>query len=146
MPLDEAALKLEPRYGYYPWWPEDGDDWLHPEDIERARQTIPSYRVFRRDGEVGPFVMLYYGKLQLRVRRTLWQEVETEGFELGDWVEVLSRLGQNEFRTGTIREMIWDAHAGALRYQILDNGRPIPNLYSADDLRHVDPTEQLPGG
>lgn len=133
-------MKIEPRYGYYPWWPENGNDWLHPEDVELARQLIPSMRIFRREGELESYVVLYYGDVKLRVLRTLWQEVEGEGFELGDWVEVLSRCGHNEPRTGTIREMLWDQRARALRYQLLDNGQPIANLYAAEDLRHVDPT------
>ena len=38
-------LKTDPKYGHYPWWPEDGDQWVHPEDIELARSMIPSPRV-----------------------------------------------------------------------------------------------------
>lgn len=138
--MPEISVNIEPRYGYYPWWPEDGNEWLHPEDVDLARSMIPSQRVFRREGEQGPFVLLTYGEVRLRVKRTLWQEVDGEGFELGDWVEVLSRCRQNEPRTGTIREMVWDERARALRYQILDSGKPIANFYSAEDIRHVEPT------
>lgn len=139
-------MKIEPRYGYYPWWPEDGNDWLHPDDVEQARRMIPSMRIFRRDGEQEPFVVLYYGETKLRVLRTLWREVDSEGFELGDWVEVLSRCGHNEPRTGIIREMVWDERAHAIGYQISDNSQPIAKFFTADDLRHVVPTvEKLEG-
>lgn len=141
--MSEIAINLEPRYGYYPWWPEDGDDWVHPEDVDLARRMIPSMRIFRREGEQGPFVLLHYGELRLRVKRTLWKEVDGEGFELGDWVEVLSRGKQNEPRSGTIRERLWDEHARALRYQLLVKGLPTPENYTADDLRHVEPTPEL---
>jgi len=134
------SLNGEPRYGYYPWWPENGNDWLHSEDVQQARQMIPSQRVFRREGEQGPFVVLHYGDVKLRVLRTLWHEVKGDGFELGDWVEVLSRCGHNDPRTGTIRERVWDEQARALRYQLFDNGQGIANFYAADDLRHVEPT------
>ena len=83
-------MKTDPKYGYYPWWPEDGDAWLHPEDVELGRSLIPSYRIFRRDGSEGPFGWLHYGEVRLRVKPTLWKEVSPEGFEIGDWVEVLS--------------------------------------------------------
>ena len=69
---------------------------------------IPSDRVFRRDGTEGEYLLMHYGDVTLRVRRTLWQEVSPEGFEIGDWVEVLSRGMRNEPRTGVIREMLWD--------------------------------------
>ena len=109
--MPDISLNDEPRYGYYPWWPENGNDWVYPEDVQLARQLIPSTRVFRRAGEQGPFVVLHYGDVKLRVLRTLWQEVKIEGFEMGDWVEVLSRCGHNEPRTGTIREMVWNERA-----------------------------------
>ena len=43
-------LKTDPKYGYFPWWPQDGNDWLHPDDVAIARSMIPSNRMFRRDG------------------------------------------------------------------------------------------------
>ena len=141
---DLPPLKTDPKYGVFPWWPEDGDGWIHPEDVADARRLIPSDRVFRRDGGHpaqrrvgGPFVVLHYGDVMLRVRRTLWQEVEPEGFEIGDWVEVRTRGLANEPRTGTIREVLWDKNAKQLRYQISENDRPIETLYSRDDLKHV---------
>ena len=143
---DLPPLKTDPKYGHYPWWPEDGDDWLHPDDVAAARRMIPSERVFRRDGGDlpqrvgGDYLLLHYGDVTIRVRRTLWQEVEPEGFEIGDWVEVRTRGMLNEPRTDTIAEMLWDNHAGELRYQIVENDRLIETRYSRDDLRHVDPT------
>ena len=132
-------MKTDPRYGYYPWWPEDGDDWLHPEDVELARQRLPSMRIYRRDGEQGPFVVLHYGAERLRVLRTLWNEVESESFVIGDGVEALSRGQRNSPRTGTFREMLWNVAGRGIRYQVQENDQPIAKLYSAEDLRHVDP-------
>lgn len=137
-------LKTDPKYGCFPWWPENGNDWVHPEDVDLARSLIPSGRVFRRDGAAGDFLLMHYGDTTLRVRRTLWQEVESEGFELGDWVEVLSRGLRNEPRTGTIRDVIWDDRAGVIRYYITANGVPINDAYTREDLEHVDPTTQPP--
>jgi hypothetical protein len=132
-------LKTDPKYGYFPWWPEDGNAWVHPEDVELARKLIPSDRVFRRDGTEGDYLLLHYGDLTLRVRRTLWQEVPPEGYELGDWVEVRSRGMRNEPRTGILREMLWDDWARGIRYLIWEKGVPIERCYSRDDLRHVEP-------
>ena len=143
--MELPSIKLTPKYGYYPRWPEDGDAWVHPEDAAVARQMIPSARVFRRDGEFAPFAELRYGEVRLRVKPALWNEVAWEGFEVGDWVEVLSRGMQNTPRTGVISEMEYDAREGALRYQIREVGHPIPTWFAAGDLRHVDPTPPLPG-
>jgi Family of unknown function (DUF6960) len=138
-PIVTPPLKIDPKYGYYPWWPQDGDDWLHPDDVAIARAMIPSNRVFRRDGVAGEYLLMHYGSITLRVRRTLWQEVPHEGFEIGDWVEVLSRGMRNEPRTGVIREMLWDEREQEIRYQILENGKPINNLYAREDLQPVEP-------
>jgi hypothetical protein len=132
-------LKTDPKYGYFPWWPEDGDQWVHPEDVATARSMIPSSRVFRRDGSQGEYVLMHYGPTVLRVRRTLWVEVEPPGFEIGDWVEVLSRGMLNEPRTGVVREILWDERATAMRYQISEHAQPIEQLYARDDLRPVEP-------
>ncbi len=139
----EIMLKTDPKYGTYPWWPQDGDDWLHPEDVELARQWIPGPRLFRRDGTQGPFIVLSYGDVRLRVLCTLWQEVAWEGFDIGDWVEVLSRGKRNTPRTGTIREMHCAAPGHPLQYQLQKNGQPVAKFYSANDLRHVEPTSPL---
>ncbi len=137
--MDILPLKTDPKYGYFPRWPEDGNDWLHPEDVATARMMIPSNRVFCRDGMSGEFHILHYGDATIRARPTLWQEVDFEGFVIGDWVEVNSRGMMNERRTGTIREIVWDEHARALRYQILENGKPIEIFYEKEDLARVEP-------
>jgi hypothetical protein len=141
-PSEPAAgpLKLEPKYGFYPWWPEDGDAWIHPRDVSLARTHIPSPRVFRRDSQRGEYYIIQYGVVRIRVKRAMWQEVPWEGFDVGNWVEVLSRGAVNTPRTGIIREMHWDPRERAMRYYIEENGAPIPKAYSAQDLRHVQPT------
>jgi hypothetical protein len=132
-------LKTDPKYGYFPRWPQDGNGWIHPDDVATARAMIPSGRVFRRDGTAGEYALLHYGDVTLRVRPALWQEVEPEGLAIGDWVEVLSRGMLNEPRTGTIREILWDEDERGLRYQICEAGQLIDHLYSREDLQRVEP-------
>jgi hypothetical protein len=138
--MTPPPLKTDPKYGYFPWWPEDGDAWIHPDDVARARSMIPGPRVFRRDGLSDGYLVLHYGWQRLRIRRTLWQEVPPPEFEIGDWAEVLSRGQRNSPRTGTIREILWDEHARELRYQIEEAGRPIEQMYAGEDLQQVEPT------
>jgi hypothetical protein len=134
--MTAPPLKTDPKYGYFPRWPQDGDAWVHPEDVEAARSMIPSGRVFRRDDMAGRYVVLHYGDVRLPA---LWQEVMPEGLEIGDWVEVVSRGMQNELRTGAIREVLWDDDSRALRYQIWESGQPIEQLYAREDLQRVEP-------
>lgn len=135
-------LKTDPKYGFFPWWPEEGEEWIHPDDVQLARQWIPGNRVLRRDGEQGPYILLHYGDQRLRVLRTLWKELAGEGFDVGDMVEIRTRGMQNEHRTGSIREMLWDDNAETIHYQIDEAGIPVETLYTVDDLKHVDPTHE----
>jgi hypothetical protein len=132
-------LKTDPKYGYFPRWPQDGNGWIHPDDVAAARAMIPSGRVFRRDGTAGEYALLHYGDVTLRVRPALWQEVEPEGLAIGDWVEVLSRGMLNAPRTGMVRELLWDEDVRALRYQIEEGGQLIDRLYTREDLQRVEP-------
>jgi len=141
--MDLPDLKPTPKYGYYPRWPEDGDAWVHPEDAALARELLPGLRVFRREGEFTPLAVLRYGDVRLRVKPALWQEVAWEGFDVGDWVEVLSRGMQHTPRTGVICEMEFDVRQGSLRYQIREVDQQIPTWYAAGELRRVDPTPPL---
>ena len=102
---------------------------------------IPSDRVFRRDGASGPYVLMHYGDVRLRVRRTLWQEVPPPRFEMGNWVEVLSRGTKNAPRIGVIREIQWDDNAHELRYQIAEAGQAIDIRYAGEDLKRTEPID-----
>ena len=138
--MTPPPLKTDPKYGYFARWPQDGNDWLHPDDVALARTLIPSGRIFRRDGIDGAYQLLHYGDIRLRARPALWQEVSHEGFNIGDWVEVRSLGMRNEPRTGVIREVLWNERTRAIAYQITENNNPIADLYAREDLQPVDPT------
>ena len=134
-------MKTDPRYGYYARWPEDGDAWVHPEDVSLARTLIPSDRIWRRDDLDGPFMQLTYGDICLRVQPTLWVEVDSEGLEIGDWVEVKSRVGKNTYQIAKLCEMLWDEHARRIRYRVEGRGQVVPIDFEREDLRPVEPLE-----
>ena len=131
-------MRQLPDYGIYPWWPENGTGWIHPEDLETASSLIPGERIFRRDGRHGRYILLRYGDHRFRVLPTLWQPVAAEGFDVGDEVEVRSLLGKNDPGLAVIREMLWDADESAIRYRVEQNKMLIPKDFAAADLRHVD--------
>lgn len=142
-------LKQDPKYGYFPRWPEDGNEWLHPDDVQLARQMIPSFRIFKRegqkkDGEPKEFVELHYGKQVIRARRRLWIDVRFEGLNIGDWVEVKAQIFKLTPRTGWIRDMLFEPDEQRIQYFITESDGPIPTTYYAEDLQPVDPTKPNP--
>ena len=128
-------MQQNPRYGYFPRWPQEGDDWLHPEDTHMARKVLPSYCIWRRESTTSEYDRMTYGTLSLRVLPAMWVEVKSEGIDVNDWVEVKSRLQQNTYRIARVREVRWDLHASAIRYQVESQGMLIPSAFGRADLR-----------
>jgi hypothetical protein len=138
-------MKTDPRHGYFPRWPQDSDDWIHAADVDLAKRMIHSNRVWLRDGENAPFVVLHYGDVHLRVLPALWIEIEGEDIEMGDWVEVLSRMHKNTYGIARVCEMVWDDRHRAIRYKVEKHARqPIPTAYYRADLRPVNAIESSP--
>ena len=125
----------ETMFGIFPWWPEDGIDWIHPDDVATARQLVPSTRVLRRERRSGRFAHLFYGETRVRVRPTLWHLVRSEGLEVGDWIEIRSHMGRNLPGLGVIREVRYDRHTSQLYYRIARHGMLLPKHFAAEDLR-----------
>jgi len=128
-------MRSEPAYRVYPWWPENGDSWVHPDDVRLARRLIPSTRVFRRAGREGDYLVLSYGKWRLRVKPTLRQAIPGDGFNLGDRVEVCSRMGKNRAMVATIGGMYWNARYRAIEYRLRRRDMTLARRYTAEDLR-----------
>ena len=97
-----------PDCGVYLFWPEEGTDWIHPDDLSIVQGWIPSPRVFRRHSYDGVYYRLQYGVDVLRVKPTLWLKVTDEGFWVGDQVEVRGLLMDREPCIATISEMTFD--------------------------------------
>ena len=135
------ALKRPVQYGIFPWWPDSGDQWIHPDDLRLARKIIPGGRVFRREQVGDEYFELRYGRWRLRVKPALWKVVRADGFDVGNRVEILSRLNLNRPAIAVICEMHWDPDARQIRYYLRHRGQKLPRSYSADDLRPVAPLD-----
>lgn len=117
-----SQLRQPTRFGVCLWWPSDSIAWVHPEDREIAERLVPGNRIFKRqecnhyaDRELG-YSLISYGPQQFRVLPAIWLPVKFEGFEIGDFVEIKSRLGRRRPTIGTIREMHWNRLALRIDY------------------------------
>ncbi|MCP4191957.1 MAG: hypothetical protein GY768_15200 [Planctomycetaceae bacterium] len=128
-------MKLDPRYGYFPRWPENGNTWIHPADITIARNTIPSFQIWRREETHTPYELLSQGEITIRVLPSLWTQIPSEGIEIGDWVEVKSRLQNNTYRIAKIREMHWNTRSQSIDYRVEFRQFILPNKLTRADLR-----------
>jgi len=123
-----------PDCGAYLVWPQDGVEWIHPEDVALVEAWIPSTRVFRRHGFDGEYYRLQYGEQTVRVKPTLWRRVDDEGFSVGDHVEILSHFHENEPGLGTIKEMRFEKSSNRILYSIESREMPLPRSFVAADL------------
>lgn len=136
---NDQPLKREDTYGVYRWWPAEGNDWIHPYDVPKAEDLIPSNRVLRRSDFDRQYSLLSYGELSIRVRPTMWLPVAYEGFSIGDVVEVCSQMGKNDPFITRIKEMNWNENAKRIEYQVTRIGRSkLRRVYLAADLQHVE--------
>ena len=129
------ALSRPPQYGCYLWWPEEGFDWIHPDDVELATELIPSSRVFCRVDQEPPYSLLCYGRQSIRVKPTMWYEVPTEGYELEDLVEVKSKMGKLQPLVAKIADIFWNRHDRKIDYCLVSAGQRLGKRYRIDELQ-----------
>lgn len=129
-----------PDWGVYLRWPQDGDDWIHPEDRDIVRQLLPSRRVLRRQTWDGTYYHLDYGPHQLRVRPSMWLPVPQVDLQVGQQVEVLSREFQNEPGIYRIAEILYCVATRSLEYFVHSEALRLAKRFVREDLRplHVE--------
>lgn len=136
-------MRARKEYAVYMRWPQNGNDWIHPEDVARVRRLIPSRRVFRREADEGRYNVFSYGKHRFRVMPTMHLAVDGDDLDIGDRVEVKSRLGKNHAFVGRIREMRWNDRYQRIEYYLLHAEQRVPRWYEADDLTALERKPQL---
>ena len=75
---------LLPDYGCIPRWPQEGQAFIHPDDVPIATRCFPSERVLRRDRFDGVYYHYSYGAIRFRLRPSMWLTVKPEGIDIGD--------------------------------------------------------------
>lgn len=131
----DLQLQTPDRFGVYLWWPEEGTDWIHPDDVDLACKLIPSRRIFQRLVGDDGWSCLIYGESSIRVKPTLWLEVESDGYLVGDRVEIRSRLGQQRPAIATIEEMYWNRELKLVEYILATNQTVLPMPFQFADIQ-----------
>lgn len=128
-------LKLPERFGVFLWWPEVGNSWIHPEDVETCNELIPSCKIFHRQSYDDTYSLLTYAAQFIRIKPILWLEVKTDGYEIGDQVEVRSKMGRRKPFVATIRDILWDRRDHRVEYYLRTIDREIPTRFFVDDIQ-----------
>jgi hypothetical protein len=123
-----------PDCGVYLAWPEEGADWIHPDDLAAAEELIPSNRIFRRISFDGTYYLLRYGDRALRVKPTMWLRVQDEGIWIGDQVEIKGDFLSNEPSIAIVVDSRFDAGTGLIAYTLIQRDMILDKHYHADEL------------
>lgn len=122
-------------YCTFPRWPEDGDRWVHPDDVAVARRLIPSNRVFRRRIAEDGYIGLEYGPYRLRVLPRMCVPIDVGPLlSIGDWVEIRSDRGRLSPALARVREVRWNAALRRVEYFLSQRGLLLPRPFSLRDL------------
>ena len=135
MSRDIPDLRLPDRFGVYLRWPENGTDWIHPEDIELCLKLIPSNRIFQRHFFDATFNQLVYGDLSIRVKPSLWLEVDTDGYLIGDRVEIRSCMGKRRPAIAKIEETLYNHIKRKVEYVLSVNQQRVGGPFYVDDFQ-----------
>jgi hypothetical protein len=76
-----------------------------------------------------------YGELAFRLKPTLWLEIESDGYLIGDQVQIKSRFGKNQVMIVEIAEMRWNRKQNCIEYKMLKSGVPIAQVFLNEDFR-----------
>ncbi len=133
-----SAILEPPRWGVINRWPDDPNDWIHPEDVEVAKELLPSIRVFRREVHDADYLRLHYGQVSFRAKPVLWFEVCRPPFEIGDFLRVSGLFGIEYPLLGTVCEVIWNPLRNYFEFQLRTSaGKQLTKLYRERELERV---------
>ncbi|WP_390895622.1 hypothetical protein [Stieleria tagensis] len=124
-----------PDYGCFLRWPENGQSFIHPDDVPIATRLIPSPRVLKRMSFDGTYYHYRYGSFRFRLRPAMWLSVRDDGIDIGDQVETTGLGFERERFVASVWGMYYVSRKGCILYRLQRVERVVTKLYSADQLR-----------
>ncbi len=121
-------------WGLYPWFQEQGEARIHPEDLQAFKNLKPYGKVFEQIGSIEEYIVLQYNKIKYRVKKDLFTVLPISPvFTFGDRVEDINHPD----RVGTICDIEWHHKDKQFIYFIEINEKKSSKRYYDRDLtRH----------
>jgi hypothetical protein len=123
-----------PRWGLYPWFPEHGEEYVHPEDVNAFRLLFPYGKAFAVLAEEDSYVVLQYGNARFRVKPDLLKPISAPANSFGEKVRVVSH---GEDVTGTVSDIQWHFERAEPYYLLMINGKRSKKRYWKVDFLDV---------
>ncbi len=139
-PVEPSGVSMRPElpdWGVYLRWPEDGNSWIHSEDVAVATELVPSRRVFKRIEWDSEFYHLQYGEHCIRVRPSMWTHVPALDLEIGQQVELLAQFGKHDPGVFRIEDILYDAEKQRVEFALNRGEIVLETLFLRSDIKPV---------
>lgn len=137
----EVSLRRQVQYGVCLWWSDELPCFVHPDDWRLVEKLVPGNRVFKKeecedfaDRKLG-YSRLSYGAQVFRALPAIWYPLTFEGYEVGDRVQIKSKLGRHRSMICTICEIRWNRISRRVQYSVESTSGRIGKRFLADDLQ-----------
>ncbi|TWU04883.1 hypothetical protein [Stieleria varia] len=124
-----------PDYGCFLRWPENGQGFIHPDDVAIATRVLPSNRVMRRVSFDDTYYHFRYGNIRFRLRPCMWLPVRYEGADVGDRIETVGSGLDRELFVAEIWGMYFVRRKGCILYRLRRGQQVVPRLYARSEFR-----------
>ena len=124
-----------PDYGCFLRWPQNGQSFIHPDDLATVSRLIPSPRVIQRRSFDGTYYHFQYGQLQFRLRPAMWLAVQSEGIDIGDKIETTGLGLERDRFVAIVWGMYFVQRKGCILYRLRRAGQVVTTLYSREQLK-----------
>ena len=124
-----------PDYGYISRWPEDGQAFIHPEDIAGATRCFPSHRILRRESFDGTHYHYRYGTTTFRLCPVMWIKVAYEGIDIGDRIETIGLGFEQDRFVAEVCGMHFIRRKGRIAYRLRRGEQQVPHLFTAEKMK-----------
>ena len=122
-----SQLNRQTKFGVFRWWSDQIPTWVHPDDVMTANRLVPGSRVFKQsecenasDRELG-YSLFQYGPDCFRGKPSLWFEIKSHGFEIGDLVQIKSLHGKLQTQIAVISAILWNQSSLDIQYFVTVN-------------------------
>ncbi|PHR93880.1 MAG: hypothetical protein COA78_32595 [Blastopirellula sp.] len=137
----EQPLKPTVTYVIVKRWPEDGTDWVHPEDQDKIAGLFPSDLIFRRELLDDGYYCLSYGDRSVRVQPILVNEVPEPKFSMGEMVTLKSNLNERKPYSGKVYAVRYSNYHHQAQYYLQRGEKQSQTPYLAEDLMKFEQNE-----
>ncbi len=126
-----------PDYGSFLRWPQNGQGFIHPDDVAIVTKVIPGPRVLKRTAFDDTYYHYEYGSVRFRLRPAMWRSVRWEGIDIGDQVETIGVGMERDRFVASVWGMYFVQRKGCILYRLRRGQQIAPQLYAADHLRQL---------